>query len=177
MDACAPSYLYSIALGILSSVIASVIFLLTIYRFKPTIKISPHIARSTDSAGKFFSFKVINDSPRPVVDVRVDVALTSRASVPDGTVHWTKQIPIVKDYAFHLGPKSADDHEAKYAFRFVTECDLDELWKGDAETIRFRVIATDALTGFRKCEFMEFRLPRTCIKDGMHEWGPGLEVK
>ena len=67
---------------------------------------------------------------------------------------------------FEIAKYDLEDSEADYAWRFVTEEDLDTLWDSDNDTIRFAVIATDSLTGFSRAFEHKFRLARNSIKDG-----------
>ena len=55
-----------ILLSILSGLVASGVFLFVLSKYRPMIEISPYIARENDSEGKYFVFKIINKSKRPL---------------------------------------------------------------------------------------------------------------
>ena len=58
--------------GVLSGMVASLLFLLALRQLRPKIIISPFIARDVNSLGEVrYRFKVVNRSLRPAVDVGV----------------------------------------------------------------------------------------------------------
>jgi len=167
---------WDIALSVLSGLIASAVFLLVLFNLRPRLEISPWIAREQDKDGKFFSFKAINRSSRPCHNVRVEATLAQPRLVEKGHVYWTRPLPINKADVFEMQRLDRNDRDANYAWRFVTEVDLDDVWTSDDSLVRFRVIATDSLTNFSRSFTREFRLPRNSIKDGSHHFGEDMEV-
>lgn len=167
---------YHIALSILSGVAASVVFLFILSRFRPRIEISPWIARENDSKGKFFAFKIVNTAARACHNVRVEATLARLRNVEGGQVFWTAPLPLKKAHVFEIPRFNRKDTNADYAWRFVTDENLDELWTSDDALIRFRVLATDSVTNFSRAFSKEFRLPRNSVKGGSHHFGRDLRV-
>ena len=166
----------SILLSILSGLVASGVFLLVLSKFRPNIEISPFIAREKDAKGKFFAFKIINKSPRSCISVKVDASLAKRKNVEEGHMNWTTHLLLKQAEVFEIAKYDPKDPEADYAWRFVTEEDLDTLWHSAADTIRFAVIATDSLTGFSRAFERKYRVAHISIKDGSHQFGSKLDV-
>ncbi len=162
--------------SVLSGLVASGVFIFVLSTFRPSIKISPHIARETDDQGKFYAFKIINTSTRPCINVKVDATLAKLTHVEGGHTLWTTHLPLKQSEVFEMAQHQENDVNADYAWRFVTDVDLDDLWVSDSDLVRFRVLATDSFTGFSRSFFQEFRLARNSIKDGSHHFGLDLRV-
>ena len=97
-------------------------------------------------------------------------------NVEGGHTFWTKHLPIKQQEVFEIARFEPNDPNADYAWRFVTDEDLDALWISDNDMIRFRVIATDSLTGFSRAFLQPYRLARTSIRSGSHHFGNDLNV-
>jgi len=166
----------NILLSILSGLVASGVFLLVLSKLRPSIEISPFIAREKDDDGKFFTFKIVNKSRRSCIGVKVDASLAKQTNVQGGHTFWTKQLPLKQTEVFEISRNDKKDSNADYAWRFVTDEDLDKIWGSDNDLVRFRVLATDSLTGFSRAFVHQFRLARNSIKDGSHHFGNDLNV-
>ena len=71
--------LTNVMIGVLSSLVASVVFLLGVSRIKPKIAISPHLARETaDDGQERYYIKIISCSRRPVANVRLLMTFAKR---------------------------------------------------------------------------------------------------
>lgn len=165
-----------ILLSILSGLVASGVFLLVLSKFRPEIEISPYIARETDDDGKYYVFKIVNRSPRSCIGVKVDASLAKQTNVEGGHTFWTKHLALKQKEVFEISKNDLEDKNADYAWRFVTDDDLDTLWASDNDMVRFRVLATDSLTGFSRAFVHQFRLARNSIKTGSHHFGNDLDV-
>jgi len=146
------------------------------FRLKPRIEISPYIAIEQDNEGNFYTFKIANKSKRPIINLKADLSLAKSTNVTDGPIYEMWPISLRRDQVFEISGYSSKDRDADYALRFVTKTDLNKLWENDADIIRFRVMATDSLSGFSKCFLKEFRMKRNCLKEGTHRWGTNLDI-
>lgn len=162
--------------SVISGLVASGVFLIVISICRPRIEISPLIAREQDAGGKFFVFKFINKSRRSCINIRVEATLAKLTQVQGGTTVWTTHLPLKKSEVFEVAKFNKKDPNGDYAWRFVTEEDLDAVWVSDNDFVRFRVLATDSLTSFSKSFSKEFRVPRNSIKSGSHHFGEDLDV-
>jgi len=169
-------HLTTVLVGVLSSLIASALFLFALFRIRPNLVISPFIATDADGRGTFYSFKIINKAPRPAINVRAELTMAEKAVVDGGEVCWEGKIPLVADQVFEIGGHNTKDPNAEFAFRFVTDRDLGEIWKNNSQYLTLRVVATDSVTGFSRTFRRDFHLKRTCLKPGTHGFGDSLDV-
>jgi hypothetical protein len=152
------SILIALTIGVLGSLIASVLFLIFLYRFTPRILISQKIARLEDDEGRiYYQIKIANFTTRSVVDInfalyRVDVTMASEYG-QQVQVKWLEEIPlnlsskkIPELSPFNPGRKSTTD----YACKIRTYESIENQWKGNNTYLRFIVYATDSLSGLNK---------------------------
>ena len=179
MELTLTSLVGSVIIGVISSLTASAAFLFVLFRFRPNIEISPYIAVGTALDGNpHYRLKIINRAPRKIVNVRVRLLVCNRASVPGGFITNNQAVRLKTSEVFHIGKYSKKDKSAEYAYRFVCYEDLESLWvEGRGNHMKFRIIATDSLTGFSKVFYRRFHIKRTTLIPGSHEFGDSLEVK
>jgi hypothetical protein len=170
----------SIVIGIVSSIISSLIWLYFFSMLRPKIEISAKIAKDINSAdGKpVYIFKVINRSRRSIMNVRARLSLLKPFIVPEGQVNLATQIPLKTDDVFSLKHFDSADKNADYAFRFVTHEDLDSIWSNDeAQFIILRIYAMDSLSGLGKLFERKYMLRRDSIRKGTFVAGNSFEIK
>lgn len=168
--------LNNLLVGVVSGVAASALFFVLLRRLRPRIGISPFIARSIQGGYTYYDFKIVNLGARSAIDIRVHLVVATPKNVEGGPIYRTQGIELTKDTFFELGRLDERDQNAYYALRFTTVEDIDALWKDDNSHIRLRVMATDAESGFSRAFMHDFRIKRTTIKDGQHEFGRSLVV-
>lgn len=168
----------SVLIGVLSSLAASALFLVVLFRLRPEIEISPYIAVGLSKTGKkTYRFKFVNRAKRNAINVRARVIYTTPKNVPDGTVLNNRNIGLTRDLIFELPKFDTGDKEANYAYRLMTSEDLEDIWSNeDSAYVRFQLIATDALTGFSRVFHKSFHTKRSCLRPGSHRFGESLEV-
>lgn len=141
----------AILIGVLSSVCASFIFIYTLSQIKPKIEISEKIACGVDSNGnKYYAIKVVNRKKRDCINVKVEFALIRSRIVIGGRIYRAEKIPLIKDQLMLIPQYKANIEDTLYAFRFRTLEDLETKWTNENSHYRFRIIATDSLSGFSK---------------------------
>jgi hypothetical protein len=170
------SIFMTILTGAIASLIASVVFAFSLFRYKPSLEISDFIADQSDKDGRFFTFKIINRTKSPVINIRADATVANKVPSGAGYVYWTRQIPLVKDYMFQIGGFDRADTNADFALRFVTKEDVDLLWQNPEDFIRLRVIATHPFSNFSRVFVKEFRVKSASVVLGAHQYGEALGI-
>jgi hypothetical protein len=173
----AGQFLLSALIGVLSSMMASLVVWLLLFRVRPKIDISPVIARTTGPNGEIsFRVKIVNKTRRPAIDLQASIYLDTLRKVPNGDVHMLHKLPLKSTAGFMLHGYNKKDSDARYARRLLIEDDIDATWLDDQHaSIVMRLFARDGMSGaFQQCEQI-YRLKRE-IKDGSFHWGDSFEV-
>ena len=173
------AWINTLITGVLSGMVASLLFLFALRQFRPKISISPFIARDVNSLGKVrYRFKVVNRSFRPAVDVAVYLYRDRPRKVSGGTsaIHVLKRIPI-SDIHINLIPgRRIGDREARHARRYNCDADLLEYWPDDEfESVVLKIVCRDGFTGVCRVVEQRFELHST-IRDGVFAFGDSLDV-
>ncbi|WP_156786032.1 hypothetical protein [Archaeoglobus veneficus] len=171
--------LLSIIIGVISSVIASLLFLLFLTRVRPEIEISNQIAKgkSLTTGDTIYRIKVINKTRRPIINIKAQLHLVTPITVPGGILLKSKEIPLRRSEIMYLEKFDPNDENAEYAFRFVTYENIEEIWKDDKRSfLRFRICATDSISGFTKVFIKEYHT-KSLIREGEFEFGNSMEIK
>jgi hypothetical protein len=167
----------TIAIGISSSLFASIIFLLFLRRLRPNIEIATQIAYYDKDGKKRYTIKLINTSNRNIVDIRAELLLVKSTNVPGGAIFNTTNIKLTKNSAFVLDAYDKNDKEAKFARRFVTEENLDDLWfNEDIDFLIFRIYCHDETSGFGKVFTKKYRTKRNSLILGQYHFGNDLKI-
>ena len=166
----------NIVVGIVSGVLSSVVFFFMLRRIRPQIEISPVIAKLSQGGYTYYDFKIINLSKRAAINIQAHLVLATQTNVEGGPIYKTVGIELTKNTFFELGPFFEEDRDAYYALRFTTVEDIDTMWANDSSHLRLRVMATDAETGFSRAFMRDFRIKRSAIKAGQHEFGKSLAI-
>lgn len=165
--------------GVLSGMVASLLFLFVLRQFRPKISISPFIARDVNSLGEVrYRFKVVNRSFRPAVDVGVYLYRDRPRKVSGGAspIHVLKPIPI-SDIHINLIPgRRGGDRDARHARRYKCDADLLEYWPNDEfESVVLKIVCRDGFTGVCRVVEQRFEL-HSSIRDGVFAFGDSLDV-
>lgn len=173
------TWLNALVTGVLSGMVASLLFLLALRQFRPKVSISPFIAREVDSLGEIrYRFKVVNRSFRPAVDVGVYLYRDRPRKVFGGVsaIHCLKRIPL-SDIHINLIPgRRIRDKDARHARRYLCDADLLAYWPSDEfESVVLKVVCRDGFTGVCRIVEQRFELHST-IRDGHFAFGDNLEV-
>jgi len=171
------TYLLSILTGVASSIVASIVFLFFISRFRPKIEISPYIAKHEDANGTSYVFKMINKTKRPIINVRCHASLVTHKVVPGGVALYNNSLNLISSERYMLDKYDKKDNDAKYAWRIATKDEIEDNWNEDQSSyIVLKVIATDSFTGFSKYFSQTFYIKRDSLKFGSHCYGDNLAV-
>jgi len=172
-------YLFLVVIGVLSSVIASLIFLSFLTRIRPKLEISDQIAKgkSLTTEDIIYKIKVINKTRRPIINVKAQLHLVTPIVVPGGILLKSKEIPLKRSEVMYIEKFGPNDEQAKYAFRFTTYEKIEDIWKDDRQSfLRFRIIATDSISGFTKAFSKDYHT-KNLIKEGEFEFGNSIGIK
>ncbi len=171
--------LFAIIIGVLSSFISSIIFLFTLSRLRPRIDISKMISKDIDSNGKpIYRIKVINRNKRPIINIKAQLTLVKPWMSPGGAIIKSTDIKLKRSDPIEIAKYDRNDKEASFAYRFLTYEDIDNLWGDDKQRyLRFRIFASDSLSGLGKVFKQNYHIKRSAIVDGDFEFGDSLNVK
>lgn len=167
-----------IVVGILSSFLASGIFLIYINRLKPKIEISPEISYYKDETETFYYvIKILNKGKRNVINVKVKLSIIKEIIISGGRVNRAKKLNLKTDEIVCIPLYSKKDTDAKYAFRIRCSDNLKEIWSNEKNSyLRFRVIAEDTISGSTEVFEMKY-FTHSCIQEGQFEWGDSFKIK
>lgn len=164
--------------GILSSLVASIVWFYLFTRLKPKVTISSKIAKFKDVEGKtVYKIKIINRSRRAIVGVKGNLVLVVPVFVKSGTVRTIREIPLKIDEMMSIPGFNVKDSESRYAFRFLTYEDIEALWDNDqTQYLSFRFYAEDSISGLRTYLEKRYLLKRDTIVDGDFVSGNSFDI-
>lgn len=173
------NFLLAIIIGILSSFVASCIFLSFLTRVRPKIVIADQIARGKTSTGETaYRIKIINKTRKPIINVKAQLHLMTPTVMPSGVIKKSKAIQLKRNAIMEISRFNLKDKTAGYAFRFISYENIEEIWKDDAHSfLRFRIFATHSHSGFGQVFRKDYHTKRNSIKKGDFEFGNSLEIK
>lgn len=192
------SFLLAIVVGVLSSLLASILFLLTINRMKPVIQISDQIVRLPDHIaarrdfyrdGPIYQIKTLNNTWRSsVVMVKAELELFRQEAVPGGVSIASKKIPLRRDEAMEIPGRKRNDKNAEYATIWFIDAahvphgshDLCECWREASDkattSLRFTIYAIHPVSGFGSTATKEYPHMDTCVIEGQYEHGSSVRI-
>ena len=170
-------FLYDLFFSVTTGFMGSLLVVLFLYRLKPKLEISPYIAaQPTSDSTPMFGFKIINRTPYPVVDIRIELVLVTPVNVNGGAVKSATALELTRDDFFQLGKFDTNDRDADYALRVGCKQDVRSLWISDSQDLRLNVIARHSLSGFCAVQSHTFHT-KADIKAGKHVFGNSLSVE
>ncbi|WFP52292.1 hypothetical protein PL263_09755 [Methylomonas sp. EFPC3] len=170
-------FLYELFFSVTTGFMGSLLVVLFLYRLKPKLDISPYIAEQpTHDSTPMFGFKIINRTPYPLVDIRIELVLVTPVNVNGGAVKSATALQLTRNDFFQLGKFDANDREADYALRVGCSQDIRSLWLSDTQDLRINVIARHSLSGFCAVKSYIFHT-KADIKPGKHVFGNSLKVE
>lgn len=173
----------SFLIGILSSLIASVVFLYYILtRLRPRIEISPYISLHPDlnipDKDRYY-LKFINKSKHDAYDIRIRLCELIRWPAANGKQHeQRKDLELKKDFMAHVPPfiKTTDKNTfAPHAIILTCLDDLAPILRDKNKCIELQLILRHGLTGLAKVYKFEYS-DISSVKKGMFEFGNNLTI-
>lgn len=170
-------YIISIIIGILSGVLAAIIFLKWyLDKTRPLISVSPHICKMTIDGATNFVFKFVNNTACELYDVRVETTFYKPIGGVDGKNLRGKDIILVDDYMLHIPQKNEHDIHNLHAKWVRTTEDVETSWNDVSSFIRIKITAEHSLSGLRKIFVKDFD-SKACITPKQFCSGDNLGVK
>ncbi|MGN9920255.1 hypothetical protein [Micromonospora palomenae] len=171
------SQVIAIAVGVISSVIASSVWLFGLRRMRPVIDISPWIVEDDTASGAptCYRIKIINRSRRALVDVAFELAVMRPERTQGGVVKMRRVVPVSGPPPLIIPGRGRGDDANTYRIR--VDADLRGILDGDAHRfIRLRVFARDEVTGIGRVVEREYYEPRSDLRAGKYSKGQSFEV-
>jgi hypothetical protein len=170
----------AIITGVISSLLASLIFLLFLFCLKPKLKISSKIARYITPEGKkVFLIKVINCSFFKLIDVNVELFIQNPINTHGGKNLRLHKLVLKRDKIWYIEKRNTLFSKSEYAtYAIIFNCldDIDKEWQADGSTLHFKVICKHGLSGFQKVNTRHYYDKSTEIKDGKFIHGRSMEI-
>lgn len=166
------SFALSILSGIISGVVASILFYIYMRQLRPDIKLCTHIAQFEHNNQTYYAFKLYNNSRWfSVLELRIEVIIRTPFNSDGGTNYRIERVQL-KNYKYMILPKYKKiDKSGDYALVVTTRDDLASLWNGDHQNIMFRVHGRHSFSGASKSFHQVFWQKSTSIKKGMFTFG------
>lgn len=168
---------WSVALGVASSMAASVIFLSGLTLVRPHMKISDYISNENG----VFRIKVVNWSRWDAVDVRVHVMIEQQRELPEGKTHniLTRVTPRFEyDIISGRNRASRADRRAKYARWVRLGPAFEATWqqKGEHFPVVVTVFARHALSGVGRQFEKRYGAQHLSVRKGVFRGGDSLDI-
>ncbi|MCD4783177.1 MAG: hypothetical protein K8T10_05015 [Candidatus Eremiobacteraeota bacterium] len=172
-------YLLAIIIGVLSSFVASLIFLLFLTRVRPNIVISNQIAKSKSlKTGELvYIIRIINKTKRPIIDIKAQLHLINLVVMPGGVIKNTKIIALKTSEIMEISKFDSKDKMWNYAYRFIVDENIETKWENSHSFLRFKISAKDSLSGFSRVFSKNYHTKINSIQEGKFEAGNSLEIK
>jgi hypothetical protein len=168
----------NILLGILSSIVASTLWILALSRLRPRLVISPQIAEDPEatSGSPAFRIKVVNRSRRAAMDLRFHVDLMTPLRVKGGNVN--RRFPLKCGNAPLMFPRyDRSNTEHDNAYRLRINSDIRQLLKENPNSsIRLQIFARHELSGMGKVFEQRYYHPHSEIVVGSFVRGQDLTL-
>lgn len=174
----------SIVIGLSTSLIGSLIFLLILWMLKPSIVISKKIAHDVylEDMEALYIFKIINNSWfYSVLDCKVTLyKVWERPNDENSSKVNTRRekIDLIKEHKNfippRLSPTSLLNRSAEYAQWFFCEEDLSAVFNDDKK-LQLEVYAKHSLSGFSKIHRRNYNMSR-CIQKGLFAHGDNFNI-
>lgn len=176
-------HLLSFVIGLLGSLVASVIFLYYILtKLRPRIDISPYIAYFKDlnvPDSKRYYFKIVNKSSHAAFDVRFRICELIRWPAANGKMHeQRKDLEVRKEYLSHVPKyKKIRDGDTFAPHAIIITCldDRKPILEDTNKCIELQVLLRHGLTGLSKVFHYEYSNINS-VKEGIFDFGNQLTI-
>lgn len=168
--------LYTVLLGLVASVGASLVWFVMLRRLHPTIEISPIIAEDLSFDEPTWHIKIINRSKRAAVDLRFEIVRTRQSSARNGAVRMRRSVPCGPAPLVLPGRRRNDtDHSNCYRVR-IYENPHELLPADQGRALRMRIYARDEVSGFGSVAERQYTYPPSDIKVGRFACGQTFDI-
>ncbi|MBI2003880.1 hypothetical protein HYS72_00245 [Candidatus Pacearchaeota archaeon] len=166
-----------ISIGISTSLIASIFFIILLSYLKPNLKISPYIAKRHDTRGdNAYFFKIVNKSWFfKAFDIWVELLLIEPFIVEGGTNIRATEIKLKHQNAWCIDSRRSREF-ATYAHLYYTNENIEELWDSERKNLELRVMAKHQLSGFKRVFVQKYYVKHHSIKNGSFKYGNHITI-
>lgn len=172
-------FIFSIVSGLISGVVASLLFYLYMRKMRPKIFICDDIALSNNEEGPFYGFKLYNESKKyDVLDLRFELFIITPFNSHGGRNYKIDKLKLKREHIMSLSKCSKENEkEGSFALVMTTREDLETLWNKDSQILEFHVHARHSFSGATHSFSKKFYTKSTSIKQGMFTFGKTNAVK
>jgi len=171
----------AIGTGVVSGIIAALIFFLILRIFKPIILISDKIVKQmVIKEGKevfYYVFKFINMTKSDIENVSIDLFLMEDYFNGNAKNYKTKRLEVaVPEFKFLTGTKYKNKDIHNNCVQMVIKEPLEEKWNGEKEWLHVQIDSTHSKSGRRKVYVKTFKDPNNSIVTGKFDSGENFKI-
>ncbi|CAL2095556.1 conserved protein of unknown function [Tenacibaculum sp. 190524A02b] len=167
----------SLVLGIISSIIASIVFIKFFLGSKrPKIEISKYISKVEKDGNTLYYFKFVNKTKSEIYDVNIECTFHKPVGDFGGKNLRSTDVKLSDHFCAYVASSNPSDDNNLHAIRIKTEEDILSKWDDSSSFIRLTIIAKHSLSGFNKVFTEDFN-SKDCITDKKFQSGDNLDVK
>lgn len=171
-------YLLAIIIGVSSSFVASIVFLYFLNMLRPKIIISEQIVKNYNMGHVEYQIKIINKTRRNIMNVQAHLFLITPTEISGGIIEKNDEIQLRTKTLTDMAKFNDKDETANNVFRFICEENIEEdLNKNENSFLRFKISATDSLSGCTSVFSKDYKTIEKSIKEGEFEYGKSLKIK
>ncbi|WP_291870581.1 hypothetical protein [Maribacter sp.] len=168
--------------GILSGIIASGLFFLTLRVFKPKIQIASKIVKqqTTNDLGEpeiIYWFKFINMTKADIENVSIDLFLMEDFFNGSAKNYNTKRLKIAQpEFKFLTGKGKRSTETYNNCVQMKILEPLEEMWNGKKEWLHLQIDSTHSQSGRRKVHVKKYQDPSSAISNGKFDSGENFNI-
>jgi len=169
----------SIFIGLVMSIIASIVFTFAIYLLRPRVAISEKIAYRNGT----YKIKVVNKSIFKLIDVHAELLKVKPTEGKNVILH---RINLTNNKIWFIGKSPWSDRRSRWGSHAVTfsvsnPIEVDKMNQNEwvcenGEFLHFKIIAKHGLSSFQKVETMKYHNRETDIVSGRFNFGKDLSI-
>ena len=165
--------------GLITSLVTSGIYILSLIYLRPKLVISKSIAEDENGCA---SFKFYNNSRFELVNLKLTLHMKEVASGPKGQNYRMEEIPLKFKSIDSLAPnnaKSRNDNHVNAVQVKVPDCDFLNKWKNkhSSAKLEFKICFSHGLTGLTGVTKEYYHDYSTVVEEGNFVTGNSTEIK
>lgn len=163
----------AIFIGVISSILSSLIVLGLMYLTRPRIRISGFICENMLFGKQRFQFKFVNLTFSKIYDVRIMVSLITPYHLDNCRI---EPVKMERDYISNVRSIYNGGQFKRYAIRLTTFINLNELWVNESSYIELEIIAKHGISGFSKVRIKKFKNKASALHEAQFASGTSLKI-
>lgn len=163
-------------IGVVSSVVASTIWLVTIRAVRPRVDISSVIAEEGEGEDRKWRIKIINRARRAALDIEFELVAVRPASAMNGAVNFTRSCRVGRAPIILPGvSQRRRDDDNCYRLR-IHDNPREMLAGDDGRFLRLRLFARDEVSGIGRVFESRYTYEATQVVRGRFARGQVFDV-